>query len=105
MRVAVRMHLDVGNRAPPIAVGRKGMLADLEPKVCARLLRSRKLVSSASRPITRVADLEAELEEVRAKDYGLNDQDNFEGIVASPSIGTNASAWSRRWPCTGPCRA
>jgi DNA-binding IclR family transcriptional regulator len=29
-----------------------------------------------------VADLEAELEKVRAQDYGMNDQENFDGIVA-----------------------
>ena len=32
--------------------------------------------------MTRAADIEAELEEVRAQDYGMNDQENFEGIVA-----------------------
>ena len=79
----LRIHLEVGNRAPAHCLsGGKVMLAHLEPKVCARLLRSRKLVSRTSRTITRVADLEAELEKVRAQDYGLNDQENFEGIVA-----------------------
>ena len=79
----LRIHLEVGNRAPAHCLsGGKVMLAHLEPKVCARLLRSRKLVSRTSRTITRIADLEAELEKVRTQDYGMNDQENFEGIVA-----------------------
>ena len=79
----LRIHLEVGNRAPAHGLsGGKVMLAHLDPKACARLLRSRKLVARTPNTITRVADLEAELEKVRAQDFGLNDQENFEGIVA-----------------------
>jgi DNA-binding IclR family transcriptional regulator len=79
----LRIHLEVGSRSPAHCLsGGKVLLAHLDPKVCARLLRSRKLVVRTPRTITRPADLEAELEKVRAQDYGLNDQENFEGIVA-----------------------
>ena len=79
----LRIHLEVGNRAPAHCLsGGKVMLAHLEPKVCARLLRSRKLVARTARTITRPADLEAAFEKVRSQDFGLNDQENFEGIVA-----------------------
>lgn len=79
----LRIHLEVGNRSPAHCLsGGKVLLAHLEPKACARLLRSRKLVSRTSRTKVRAADIEAELEEVRAQDYGTNDQENFDGIVA-----------------------
>ena len=79
----LRIHLEVGNRAPAHGLsGGKVLLAHLDPKACARLLRSRKLVARTSNTITRVADLEAELEKVRTQDFGLNDQENFDGIVA-----------------------
>jgi len=80
----LRIHLEVGYRMPAhcIAAG-KVLLAYLDPELCARLLRSRKLVARTSRTITRVADLEAELEKIRARGYGTNNQENFEGIVAA----------------------
>jgi DNA-binding IclR family transcriptional regulator len=80
----LRIHLEVGNRTPAHCLsGGKVLLAYLDPKVCARLLRSRKLISRTPRSITRVADLEIELENVRARGYGLNNQENFDGIVAA----------------------
>ena len=79
----LRIHLEVGNRTPAHCLsGGKVLLAHLDPKQCARLLRSRKLVARTSRSIIRVADLEAELEQVRARGYGMNNQENFDGIVA-----------------------
>lgn len=79
----LRIHLEVGNRSPAHCLsGGKVLLASLEPKLRARLLKSRKLVARTARSITRVGDLEKELEKVRAQGYGLNDQENFEGIVA-----------------------
>ena len=79
----LRIHLEVGNRSPAHCLsGGKVLLAHLEPRVCARLLRSRKLVARTSRTITRVPDLEAELDKIREQDYGVNDQENFDGIVA-----------------------
>jgi DNA-binding IclR family transcriptional regulator len=79
----LRIHLEVGYRAAANCIsGGKVLLAYLEPGLCNRLLRSRKLVARTSRSITRVSDLEAELEKVRARGYGTNDQENFDGIVS-----------------------
>lgn len=79
----LRIHLEVGNRAPAHCLsGGKVLLAHLEPKHAGRLLRSRKLVARTPNSITRVADLEVELEAVRKRGYGVNNQENFDGIVA-----------------------
>src|SRR5262249_9562048 len=80
----LRIHLEVGYRMPAhcVAAG-KVMLAFLEPDLRGRLLRSRKLAARTSQTITRVTDLEAELDEIRTRGYGTNNQENFEGIVAA----------------------
>jgi IclR family acetate operon transcriptional repressor len=79
----LRIHLEVGYRAPLNCIaGGKVLLAYLEPELRGRLLRSRKLIARTPRSITSVRQLEAELEQVRARGYGTNDQENFEGIVA-----------------------
>lgn len=79
----LRIHLEVGDRSPAHCLsGGKVMLAHLEPKLRMRVLKSRKLVARTDRSITRIADIEVELEKVRAQGYGLNNQENFEGIVA-----------------------
>ncbi|MBO0766329.1 MAG: IclR family transcriptional regulator [Hyphomicrobiaceae bacterium] len=79
----LRIHLEVGYRAAAHCIaGGKVLLAYLEPGLRGRLLRSRKLVARTSRSITRVSELEAELEKIRARGYGTNDQENFDGIVS-----------------------
>lgn len=79
----LRIHLEVGNRTPAHCLsGGKVLLAFLDPKLRARLLRSRKLIARTSRTITRLPDLEEELARVRDRGYGMNDQENFDGIVA-----------------------
>jgi DNA-binding IclR family transcriptional regulator len=79
----LRIHLEVGNRTPAHCIsGGKVLLAYLDPALCGRLLRSRPLVARTKKSITRVADLEADLAKVRAQGYGMNDQENFDGIVA-----------------------
>ncbi len=80
----LRFHIEVGHRQPAhcIAAG-KVLLAALEPDLRARLIRSRKLVARTARSITRVADLEAELDLTRERGYGTNNEENFEGIVAA----------------------
>jgi IclR family acetate operon transcriptional repressor len=79
----LRIHLEVGQRAAAHCIaGGKVLLAYLEPHLRARLLRSRKLVARTPRSITRVSDLEAELDIVLARGYGTNDEENFDGIVA-----------------------
>ena len=80
----LRIHLEVGYRMPAYCVAAgKVMLAFLEPDLRGRLLRSRKLAARTSQTITRVTDLEAELDEIRTRGYGTNNQENFEGIVAA----------------------
>jgi DNA-binding IclR family transcriptional regulator len=80
----LRFHLEVGYRQPAhcIAAG-KVLLAYLEPELRARLLRSRKLVGRTPRSITRVADLEAELDLVRERGYATNNEENFESVIAA----------------------
>jgi IclR family transcriptional regulator, acetate operon repressor len=79
----LRIHLEVGYRAAAHCIaGGKVLLASLEPGLRGRLLRSRKLVARTSRSITRISDLEAELDKIRARGYGTNDEENFDGIVA-----------------------
>jgi IclR family acetate operon transcriptional repressor len=79
----LRTHLEAGHRTPAHCVsGGKVLLAHLGPELRGRLLRSRKLVARTARSITRVSDLEAELEKVRARGYGTNDQENIDGIFA-----------------------
>jgi IclR family transcriptional regulator, acetate operon repressor len=79
----LRIHLEVGHRTPAHCIaGGKVLLSFIEPALRGRLLRSRKLVARTPRSITRVSDLEAELEKVRARGYGTNDEENFDGIVA-----------------------
>ncbi len=79
----LRLHIEVGNRSPAHCLsGGKILLAHLEPRACARLIRSRKLVARTPRSITNAADLEAEFERIRAQGYSLSNEENFEGIVA-----------------------
>ncbi|HEX5958264.1 MAG TPA: IclR family transcriptional regulator [Hyphomicrobiaceae bacterium] len=79
----LRIHLEVGQRmAAHCIAGGKVLLAALEPQLRGRLLRSRKLVARTPRSITRISDLEAELEKVRERGFGTNDQENFDGIVS-----------------------
>jgi DNA-binding IclR family transcriptional regulator len=79
----LRLHLKIGDRSPAHCLaGGKVILAHLESDLRSRLLRSRKLVARTQRSITRVTDLEAELEKVRSLGYALANEENFEGIVA-----------------------
>jgi IclR family acetate operon transcriptional repressor len=80
----LRIHLQVGQRMPAhsVAAG-KVLLAYLEPDLRARLLRSRKLIARTPLTITRVPDLEAQLDEIREQGYATTNQENFDGIVAS----------------------
>jgi DNA-binding IclR family transcriptional regulator len=79
----LRFHLEVGHRAAVNCIaGGKVLLAYLEPELRGRLLRSCKLAARTPRSITSVTELEAELDKVRARGYGTNNEENFEGIVA-----------------------
>jgi DNA-binding IclR family transcriptional regulator len=79
----LKIHLEVGTRSPAHCLsGGKILLAHLDPKVRERLLKSRKLVARTKRSITRIPDLEADFERIRAQGYAVNNQENFDGIVA-----------------------
>jgi DNA-binding IclR family transcriptional regulator len=87
----LRLHLEVGKRAPANCLaGGKVLLAYLEPKLCARLLRSRKLVARTPQSITNVAAMEAALERIRAQGFALSNEENFAGIVAAAVPITNS---------------
>jgi DNA-binding IclR family transcriptional regulator len=79
----LRIHLDVGSRSPAHCLsGGKVLMSELDPELVGRLLRSRKLLPRTSRSITRPEQLEAELERVREQGFSINNQENFDGIVA-----------------------
>jgi DNA-binding IclR family transcriptional regulator len=78
----LRLHMEIGTRIGAHCVsGGKLLLAHLEPELCQRLLRSRKLKKSTSRTLTNVVELETELERIRARGYGVNNQEQIDGIV------------------------
>lgn len=80
----LRLHLEIGSRMGAHAVsGGKILLANLEPQLCQRLLRSRRLKASTSHTLTRVAELEAELARVRTQGFAVNNQENMDGIVGA----------------------
>lgn len=79
---ALRVHLEAGSRVPAHCTsGGKVMLAHLDDSVRARLLRSVTLKPYTRHTITRAADLEAELAEVRRRGYAVNDQEFTIGII------------------------
>jgi DNA-binding IclR family transcriptional regulator len=78
----LRLHMEIGSRMDAHSVsGGKVLLANLEPSLCGRLLRSRKLKAITPHTMTRIGEIEAELAKVRAQGYALNDQERMEGIV------------------------
>jgi IclR family transcriptional regulator, acetate operon repressor len=80
----LRIHLEAGSRTPAHCVaGGKVLLAHLESSERKRLLKGRKLQARTSRTVTRVSDLETELAKVRTAGCSINDQENFDGIVAA----------------------
>jgi DNA-binding IclR family transcriptional regulator len=88
----LRLHMEIGSRMDAHSVsGGKVLLANLEPSLCGRLLRSRKLKASTPHTLIRIGEIEAELAKVRAQGYALNDQERMQGIVgaAVPVIDAN----------------
>lgn len=80
----LRMHMEIGSRMGAHTVsGGKVLLAHLDTKLRQRLLRSQKLKASTSHTLIRVADLEAELAEIRSRGFALNNQERMEGIVGA----------------------
>lgn len=78
----LRTHLEAGSRVGAHAVsGGKIMLAALDPATLKPLLKGRKLMAYTRKTRVKLADLEAELAQVRARDYALNDEELFDGII------------------------
>jgi IclR family transcriptional regulator, acetate operon repressor len=80
----LRLHTEIGSRMGAHMIsGGKVLLAHLDPKLRHRLLRSRKLKASTSHTLTRVAELEAELAQIRTRGFALNNQERIDGIVGA----------------------
>ena len=80
----LRIHLEAGSRIPAHCVaGGKVLLANLESAVRKRLLKGRRLQTRTSRTVTRILDLEAEFTKIRGAGHSVNNQENFDGIVAA----------------------
>lgn len=80
----LRLHMEIGSRMDAHAVsGGKALLANLDPTLCQRLLRSRKLQAGTSHTVTRVAALEGQLARIRAQGFALNNQESMDGIVGA----------------------
>ena len=80
----LRMHMEIGSRMGAHCVsGGKVLLANLDAKLCQRLLHGRTLKPATSHTLIGVAELEAELANIRERGFALNDQENMDGIVGA----------------------
>jgi IclR family acetate operon transcriptional repressor len=78
----LRAHLEAGSRVGAHAVsGGKIMLAALDPAALKPLLKGRKLTPYTHKTRVKFADLEADLAQVRARDFALSDEELFDGII------------------------
>jgi DNA-binding IclR family transcriptional regulator len=78
----LRIHLTVGSRVPAHCTsGGKVLLAHLPADRRAALLRAGRLKSYTPNTITRVVELEKELDKIRADGYALNQQEFNVGII------------------------
>lgn len=83
-RLPMRLQLAVGSRLEAHCVsGGKVLLANTEPRQRQRLLASRTLRAATQRTVTRIADLERQLQQVLADGFALNDQEYMKGIVGA----------------------
>ncbi len=81
---SLRVHLQVGSRLPAYSTsGGKVMLAHLDDRLRANLLKGSKLKALTSHTRTLVADLEQEFDQIREHGYALNDQEFSVGIVGA----------------------
>jgi IclR family transcriptional regulator, acetate operon repressor len=78
----LRAHLEAGSRMASHAVsGGKLLLSELDPKRRHTLLRSRKLQALTQHTITRVSELEAELDKIRAHGFAVSNEEFLDGII------------------------
>jgi DNA-binding IclR family transcriptional regulator len=78
------VHLQIGSRLPAYTTsGGKIMLAHLDDRLRANLLKGSQLRAYTSNTRTLIADLEEEFAEIRERGYALNDQEFAVGIVGA----------------------
>ena len=80
----LRLHIEIGSSMGAHTVsGGKVLLANLDAKLCQRLLHGRTLKAATSHTLTDVGVLQAELADIRERGFALNDQENMDGIVGA----------------------
>ncbi len=81
---SLRVHLMPGSRVPAYCTsGGKVLLAHLDPALRAGLLRSRTLEAYTGATMVSPDVLEAELDQVRARGFAMNDEEFTVGIVGA----------------------
>lgn len=81
---SLRVHLKPGSRVPAYCTsGGKVLLAHLDAPLRAGLLRSRSLEAYTGATMTIPAVLEAELDQVRARGFAMNDEEFTVGIIGA----------------------
>jgi DNA-binding IclR family transcriptional regulator len=81
---SLRVHLQAGSRLPAYTTsGGKVMLAHLDDRPRANLLKGARLKAYTTHTRTLVADLEEEFATIRERGYALNDQEFSVGIVGA----------------------
>lgn len=81
---SLRVHLTAGSRVPAYCTsGGKMLLAHLDAPLRAALIRSRKLDAFTDTTITAPTVLEAELDQIRAKAFALNNEEYTLGIIGA----------------------
>lgn len=79
---SLRVHLQAGSRVPAYSTsGGKVMLAHLDDRVRSKLFGSVKLKTFTEHTIIRIADLEAEFAQIRARGYAVNNQEHTNGVI------------------------
>lgn len=92
---SLRVHLAAGSRVRAHSTsGGKVMLAYMQPEQRRKLLEAHKLESFTATTITSVVELEAQLDEIRAQGFAVNDREQNVGIVgvAVPILDTHGTA-------------
>ncbi len=92
---SLRVHLAAGSRVRAHSTsGGKVMLAYMEPEQRKKLIKAHKLEAFTATTITSAGKLEAQLEEIRAQGFAVNDREQNIGIVgvAVPILGSKGDA-------------
>jgi len=96
-RGAVRLHASLGQRESPHATGAgKAILAQLDESVVLRVLDEAGLPRHTAATITTVPAFLLELERIRLMGFGVDNEEEFEGIVC-----VGAPIFDHQHACTG----